>query len=98
MLKLLSDELWNGCRMFLVAALSNRVLKLKKLRDVMYALKCYIGLMYIHIYIYVFICIYIFIYIHIYSYIFIYILPSSNHHNDFVATDTLGHKMYGTNC
>ena len=48
MLKLLSDELWNGCRMFLVAALSNRVLKLKKLRDVMYALKCYIGFMYIH--------------------------------------------------
>ena len=90
MLKLLSNELWNGCRMFLVAALSNRVLKLKKLRDVMYALKCYIGFMYIYIF--------TFIHIYIYSYMFIYILPSNNHHNDFVATDTLGHKMYGTNC
>ena len=44
--------------------------------------------------------VYIYMYMHIYIYIYIYAIrkrmcPSGYHHNGFVATNALGHMMYG---
>ena len=60
---------------------------------------------YIYIYIYIrYIYIYIYIYTYIYTHTYMYIINNESnvplcrpvyHHNDFVATHALGHRIYG---
>ena len=58
--------------------------------------------MYVYMYVCVCMCVYMYICIYIYIYIYIYICvimktmcPPGYHHNGSVATNALGHMMYG---